>query len=31
MTELLSCVLCDEVQELDEGMFNYIRARNVFF
>lgn len=31
MTELLSCVLCDEVQELDGGMFNYIRVRNVFF
>ena len=31
MTELLSCVLCDEVHELDQGMFNYIRARNVFF
>lgn len=31
MTELLSCVLCDEVHELEQGMFNYIRARNVFF
>ena len=31
MTELLSCVLCDQVQELEQGMFNYIRARNVFF
>ncbi len=31
MTELLSCVLCDQVQELDDGLFNYIKVRNVFF
>jgi len=31
MTELLSCVLCEQVQELEQGMFNYIRVRNVFF
>ncbi len=31
MTELLSCVLCDQVQELEDGLFNYIKARNVFF
>lgn len=31
MTELLSCVLCDQVQELDNGLFNYIKVRNVFF
>lgn len=31
MTELLSCVLCDQVQELDNGLFNYILVRNVFF
>lgn len=31
MTELLSCVLCDQVQELEDGLFNYIKVRNVFF
>ena len=31
MTELLSCVLCDQVHELENGLFNYIKVRNVFF
>jgi len=31
VTELLSCVLCDKVHELEDGVFNYIKVRNVFF